>query len=86
MSLPRKDVRLKVTPEAHSALTELAEFHEKDISELGSMMFEKTVIGEAHVMRLQAARLARWGKRGKAGESEGLPEKPAFTIAGSRRK
>jgi hypothetical protein len=71
MSLPRKDLRLKISQEAHDAIAELADFHEKDISELGALLFERAVIGELHVMRLQAERLARWGKRGNARETEG---------------
>jgi hypothetical protein len=72
MSLPRKDVRLKITQEAHDALTALADFHEKDISELGALVFERALIGDLHVMRLQADRMARWGKRGNARDSEGV--------------
>lgn len=78
MSLPRKDVRLKISPEAHAALVALAEFHEKDISEFGALLFEKTLVGELHVMKIQAERMARWGKRGNSGESEGLTGRRGF--------
>lgn len=76
MSLDRKDVRLKITPEAHRELSALAELYEKDISELGAMLLERSILGEAHVARLNASRVARWGIEGKAsgtpGESRGM--------------
>lgn len=67
MSLERKDVRLKITPEAHAQLAALADLYEKDISELGSMFLERSILGEAHVAKINATRVARWGTGGNHG-------------------
>jgi hypothetical protein len=78
MSLDRKDVRLKLTPAAHSALQALADYEQKDISELGSLYLERTILGEVHVAKLNAERAARWGRPGGASgelaESERRPQ------------
>lgn len=73
MSLDRKDVRLKITPAAHQELTALAELNEKDISELGAMLLERALLGEGHMARLNARRVARWGTSGSPGELRGKP-------------
>lgn len=73
MSLDRKDVRLKISPEAHQALTAIAELNEKDISEFASLLLERALLGEVHVARVIAQRMAQWGKSGNAGESQGFP-------------
>ena len=75
MSLDRKDVRLKLTPEAHAQLVALADFHEKDISEYSSNLMERMLLGEAHSINLLAERVERWGKSGHARDSQGLPGK-----------
>jgi hypothetical protein len=65
VSLDRKDVRSKISDEAHAHLVALADFHEKDISELSSLYLEKAIMGEAHALKLYAARVARLGTSGK---------------------
>ena len=72
MSLAKKDVRLKICEEAHTMLVSLAEFNEKDISEYGSLMLERALLGEGHAAKVQAERAARWGTRGHGGESGGI--------------
>lgn len=67
MSLDRKDVRSKLSAEAHAHLVALADLHEKDISEYSSMLLERALLGEAHVAKLNAERIERWGKSGQRG-------------------
>jgi hypothetical protein len=71
MSLDRKDVRLKISAEAHEALVSGADLKEKDISEYASLLLERALLGERHTNRLHADRVARWGKSGNPGEKPG---------------
>lgn len=75
MSLERKDVRCKISPEAHQQLSAIAELNDKEISDFASYLLERALLGEAHVARLYAERVARWGKSGNPGEKPGLPGK-----------
>jgi hypothetical protein len=76
MSLEKKDVRLKISAEAHAQLVACADLNEKDISEFGSLLLERALLGEAHVAKLIAERMARWGKAGNPGEKPGRAGKP----------
>ena len=71
MSLERKDVRLKLSVDAHAELTALADFHEKDVSEYSSLLLERALLGEGHVLRVYAERASRLGKPGRLGENQG---------------
>lgn len=73
MSLDRKDVRLKISPESHHELTALAELNEKEITEFASMLLERALLGEAHVARVYAERVARWGRSGTASGEPAAP-------------
>jgi hypothetical protein len=75
VSLDKKDVRLKISAEAHAQLSAVAELKEKDISEFASYLLERALLGEAHVAKLYADRVARWGKTGNPGESPGITGK-----------
>lgn len=75
MSLERKDVRLKISVDAHRELTGIAELHEKDIAEFASFLLERALLGEAHSARLYADRITRWGKSGIPGEDRGFAGK-----------
>lgn len=77
--LDRKDVRLKLSAEAHAALVAGADLKEKDISEYASLLLERALLGESHVNRLHAARVARWGKTGNPGDSPGSTAKGSTT-------
>jgi hypothetical protein len=78
MSLERKDVRLKLSVDAHAELTVLADFHEKDVSEYASLLLERALLGEGHVLRLYVEKAARLGKSGKAGDSQGFSGKTSI--------
>lgn len=68
MSLPKLDVRLKLTPEAHALLKELADFDDATIERVGSLLLERAVISEHHMLVMRASRLSRLGINGKGGE------------------
>lgn len=80
MSLEKKDVRLKISAEAHRELVAIADLYEKDISELASSLLEKSLLGESHAAKLYAERVARWGK---PGTGVGTPAAPPG-ISGKR--
>lgn len=71
MSLDRKDVRLKISVEAHRALSAIADLHEKELSEFASFLLERALLGEVHAATVMANRMARWGKSGQAGDLQG---------------
>lgn len=73
MSLEKKDVRAKISIEAHAALVAVADLNEKDYNEYASYLLERALLGEAHVAKVFAERVARWGRSGTPGEKPGLP-------------
>ena len=78
MSLERKDVRLKLSAAAHAELTALADFHEKDISEYSSLLLERALLGEGHVLRVYVEKAARLGRSGQARDYQGGQQKPSI--------
>ena len=62
MSLDKKDVRTKLSPEAHAVLAAIAEYNDKDIGEYASFLLERTLMGEVHAIKVIAERTARFGK------------------------
>ena len=70
MCLDRKDVRLKLSHDAHAQLVALAEFNEKDISEYASYLIERALMGEGYSVNLLAERVQRWGRSGHGGENQ----------------
>ena len=74
MALERKDVRLKISAEAHAQLVAVADLKEKDISEYASLLLERAILGDAYVAKVYADRVSRWGKSGSpSGESAASP-------------
>lgn len=81
MGLERKDVRLKISADAHRELVAIADLYEKDISELASSLLERSLLGESHAAKLYAERVGRWGKSGTtSGEPAASPG-----ISGNRK-
>lgn len=72
MSLEKKDVRCKISIAAHVELSALADLKEKDLADYASYLLERALLGEAHVARVYADRVARWGKSGNPGEKTGF--------------
>jgi hypothetical protein len=77
--IDKKDVRLKISAEAHAALVAGADLKEKDISEYASLLLERALLGESHVNKLHADRVARWGTSGNPGENPGVHGKGSTT-------
>jgi hypothetical protein len=73
MSLERKDVRFKLAPELHQALSVLAEVAQMDIGEFVEDIVEHEVRKQVHGATVIAERTARLGISGnfsgKAGRS-----------------
>lgn len=75
VSLEKKDVRTWLTPEAHAVLDAVADLNDKDIGEYASFLLERALMGEAHVAKVFAERVARWGKDRNLPEFPGAPQK-----------
>jgi hypothetical protein len=73
MSLDRKDVRSKISTDSHADLVMLADFHEKDISELSSLYLEKQIAAKTHAFKVYRERMERLGKTGRPGGERAAP-------------
>jgi hypothetical protein len=71
MSLERKDVRFKLAPDMHQALTVLAETAQVDIGEFVEMLVEREVVRRVHKASLIHERTARLGIIGSGREPAG---------------
>lgn len=71
MSLERKDVRFKLAPDMHTALTVLAETAQVDIGEFCEMVIQREVVRRVHEASLIHERTARLGISGIRRESPG---------------
>lgn len=69
MSLERKDVRAKLDPDLHEALTVLCEIDELDIGEFVERELVRVITRRVHDASLIAARTERLGITGKVRES-----------------
>ena len=72
MSLERKDVRFKLAPEMHQALTVLAEIAQVDIGEFVEMVVQREVVRRVHEANVVYERTARLGITGNGRESAGM--------------
>jgi len=66
--LERKDVRFKVTPDLHEALSVLADVAQVDIGEFVELIVHREVVRRIHEASVIAARTSRLGINGKTGE------------------
>jgi len=71
MSLERKDVRFKLAPDMHQALTVLAELADADIGEFVELIVQREVVRRVHEANVVAQRLGRLGISGQGGEKPG---------------
>lgn len=78
MSLDRKDIRAKLDPDMHAALTFLAEIDQIDISEFIERELGRVVRSRIHDATVVAERAAHLGITGNRRVSQGS--------AGNRRK
>ncbi len=72
MSLDRKDVRFKMAPDLHQALTVLAECAQVDIGEFVELIVQREVVRRVHEASVIADRTARLGISGSGRESPGI--------------
>lgn len=63
VSLPKKDVRLKITPEAHAALQELAFVQGTKMERLAANLLTRALLGEVHLLHRAVDRLAKARQR-----------------------
>lgn len=71
MSLERKDVRFKLSPDMHAALTVLADTAQVDIGEFVEMVVQREVVRRVHEAHRIHAQTERLGITGIGRESRG---------------
>jgi hypothetical protein len=71
MSLERKDVRFKIAPDMHGALTVLAEVADVDIGEYVEMIVQREVLRRVHEAQSITAKTSRLGLTGNERDSAG---------------
>lgn len=71
MTLERKDVRFKLAPDLHQALTVLAECSQVDIGEFVEMVVQREVLKRVHEASVIADRTSRLGISGQGREFPG---------------
>lgn len=70
MSLERKDVRMKLDPDMHRAVSNLAERDRLEITEWVEKIVVAAVLQRAHAARLDAEATAHLGLSGILGDSK----------------
>jgi hypothetical protein len=75
--LDRKDVRFKLAPDLHQALSVLAECAQVDIGEFVEMVVVREVLRRLHEASLIHERTARLGIAGNSREPQGMTRSPA---------
>ncbi len=68
MSLPKEDIRGKVSPDIHKMIKIMAEFDGRSIQEWVSLHLEKVAVAEFHEYSLLARKMARAGLTGNEGD------------------
>lgn len=66
MSLERKDLRLKLRPDDHAALTLLAEAEDLDLAEIAEQILVRVVRHRVHAAIVIASKAQRLGIAGNA--------------------
>ena len=75
MSLERKDVRFKLSPDVHTALGVLAEIAQVDMGEFVELIVQREVVRRVHEANVLAERTARLGLNGIGRDSQGVTGK-----------
>jgi len=70
VSLPRKEVRPFIEPEAHEKLSMMAEYKDAPLAEFAARLLEKMIAAEWHEFSVLIERSERLGKRWKAVEGK----------------
>jgi len=71
MSIDKKSVHVRLTPEMHERLALIAGLKSDDISEHAGYLLEKMIVAEYHAVTVQASRLKRLGLIGSEGDCQG---------------
>lgn len=61
MSLEKKSTHVRLSPEIHERAKVLAEIKGKDLAQYLAFLLEKEIVGEWHVLNLQAKSFERLG-------------------------
>ena len=61
MSLEKKSTHVRLSPEIHERAKTLAEIKGKDLAQYLAFLLEKEIVGEWHVLNLQAKSFERLG-------------------------
>ena len=61
MSLEKKSTHVRLSPEIHERAKTLAEIKGKDLTQYLAFLLEKEIVGEWHVLNLQAKSFERLG-------------------------
>ena len=64
MSLEKKSTHVRLSPEIHERAKTLAEIKGKDLAQYLAFLLEKEIVGEWHVLNLQAKSSERLGLTG----------------------
>ena len=64
MSLDKKSTHVRLSPEIHERAKTLAEIKGKDLAQYLAFLLEKEIVGEWHVLNLQAKSFERLGLTG----------------------
>ena len=64
MSLEKKSTHVRLSPEIHERAKLLAEIKGKDLAQYLAYLLEKEIVGEWHVLNLQAKSFERLGLTG----------------------
>lgn len=75
MSESLKSVHVRLSSEAHRALSAIADIEEKDNAEMARLILEEALLGRLHTVMLIADRYRRLGFSGISRDLQGLSGK-----------
>lgn len=75
MSESLKSIHVRLSSDAHRALSAIADIEEKDNAEMARLILEEALLGRLHTVMLVAERYKRLGFSGISRDLEGLSGK-----------
>lgn len=72
MSETLKSIHVRLSSDAHKALSAIADVEEKDNAEMARLILEEALLGRLHTLMVTARRYSSLGFRGMTGDFEGL--------------
>lgn len=76
MSETLKSIHVRLSSDAHRALSAIADIEEKDNAEMARLILEECLLGRIHTVMLTAKRYAGLGFSGITRDLQGLDGKP----------